>query len=226
MAGHPESSTFSNHLGSLEIPSFSSFFQKTAEAGLACATRLRVSWVTWPTVIIYHATACYFLLLMFRGFPCWGVFSTEAWRSERKVEPWTFGESWSKQITNAFCSRRKAERFSKFETFQRLQEAQDFNIMLVMFYWQLPLLDNPSRLAYSGCDFPRIFRPATASRCMSTRAASRIWSCEAGAIRVLEGHFLQDSSMGQEYRGLSKLRVFGIFLGPVSLYHRVKWEMN
>lgn len=36
-----------NHLEIRRFLSQKVFFQKTAEAGLACATRLRVSWVTW-----------------------------------------------------------------------------------------------------------------------------------------------------------------------------------
>ena len=116
---------------------------------------------------------------------------------------------------------------SKFKTFQH-QETQDFNVMLARSHRQLPLLDW-ARLAYSGCNFPRIFRPATASRRMPTRVASRICfsastricfsgclrlrvpcascmpgGCEARAIRVPEGH-TQDSRHGR----VVKVAIFG-----------------
>ena len=199
-----------NHLGSLEIPSFSSFFSKNCWGWTCMRYEVKGELGNLTTVITLR-NFCYFLLLLFRAFHVGGVGDWGMTLRKKGVA----GLLGSKSQTHfvAEGKRKGSKGFPSLKGFNTFKKHKT-SISCSCPTDNSHCLTTWARLAYSGCDFPRIFRSATSSRCMSTRAASWIWSCEAGAIRVLEGHFLQDfSAWDRNIEDCQSLRVFGIFFG-------------
>ena len=109
-----------NHLGSLEIPSWKKI-EKNCEAGLACATRWRVSWVTWRQSS-YHATACYFLLLLFRAFHVWVFFRLRHDAPKERWSPGLLGKVGPSKSQTHFVAEgkvRKVQSLKGFNTFKK-----------------------------------------------------------------------------------------------------------